>query len=178
MTRRTILLALLAALPLRAAGDPAQQVWDVLTGMASSLAAGDPSGFLRPFDPAMKGYEDLRVAVTGLLAEYQLESSIDPVDNGGDDRSRTLQVQWSLRLVSRSDLQRVVDRQVPVTLRFERQRGKWKIVEFAAAGLFAAPSVRMELAHQRGLGVLLLHRGPEVREAVRRDIFHANRHRA
>jgi hypothetical protein len=141
MKRRTILFAI-AALPLGAA-DPAQQVWDVLTGMASALSSGDASGFLHPFDRGMKGFEDLRVAVTGLLTLAEIESTIEPVENTGDANSRTVRVDWALRLVGTSDLQRVTDRQATVTMRFERQHGKWKITAFEPASLFAPPSARM-----------------------------------
>ena len=141
MTRRSILLALAAA-PLRGA-DPAEQVWEVLTGMAASLSASDAPGFLHAFDSSMKGYEDLRAAVTGLVAEAEVESTIDPVENTGDDQNRTLQVSWALRLISRSELQKVTDRQTTVTLRLARQRGKWKVVSFDPADLFRPSSARM-----------------------------------
>lgn len=170
MTRRAILFAL-AALPASAA-DPAQQAWDLLTGMASTLSTGDAVGFLRAFDPAMKGFDDLRAAVTALVAEAEIESTIDPIQNTGDDRVRTLQVQWSLRLIGRSDLQRVTDRQATVTMRLERQRGKWKVVSFEPASLFAPPSARMQLADQRRGSGLLFQRLAETRHRVGRNILH------
>jgi hypothetical protein len=135
MTRRACLLAL-AALPARPA-DAAAQAWDLLTEMASALSAGDAARFLRAFDPRMKGFEDFRAAVTALVAEAELESAIEPGENTGDDRTRTLKVDWSLRLIGRSDLQRLTDRQAAATLRLERQKGKWKVVSFEPASLFA-----------------------------------------
>jgi hypothetical protein len=134
MTRRTILLAM-AALPLRAA-DPEQQVWDALTTMAADLSESNAAGFLHEFDPAMPGYNDLSVAVTGLLNEAELESTIEPVENTGDAAARTVKVQWALRLVSRSGLDQVKDRQEEVSIRFERRKGKWKAVSFAPLSLF------------------------------------------
>jgi hypothetical protein len=141
MTRRAILLAL-AALPVRGA-DASAQVWDVLMKMAASLAAGDAPGFLRAFDRRMKGFEDFRAAVTGLVAEAEVESTIDPVQNDGDDRNRTLEVTWSLRLIARSDLQTVTQRQATVTMRLARQGAEWKIGAFEPANLFRAPSARV-----------------------------------
>lgn len=140
MTRRAILLAL-AALRLRGA-DAAAQVWDVLTDMASALASGDAPGFLHAFDRQMKGFEDLAVAVNGLVAETEVESGIDPIQNTGDDQKRTVEVSWSMRLISRSELQTLTQRQATVTIRLERQRGKWKVVGLEPLSVFQAPSAR------------------------------------
>jgi len=140
MTRRAILLAL-AALRLRGA-DAAAQVWDVLTDMASALARGDAPGFLHAFDRQMKGFEDLAVAVNGLVAETEIESGIDPIQNTGDDQKRTVEVSWSMRLISRSELQTLTQRQATVTIRLERKRGKWKVVGLEPLSLFEAPSAR------------------------------------
>jgi hypothetical protein len=153
LSRRAILFALAVA-PAFAA-DPAEQVWDVLSGMASALSESDAAGFLRAFDSAMPGFHDLSAAVTGLLREVSLESTIDPAENSGDDRSRTLEVEWSLRLVDREDLDRVTERNATVRIRFERQHGKWKVVSFVPASLFAAPSARVHFPDQGVRGVLL-----------------------
>jgi len=141
MTRRAILLTL-AALRLRGA-DAAAQVWDVLTNMASALASGDAPGFLHDFDRNMKGFEELATAVTGLLAETQIESGIDPVENTGDDQNRTLEVTWSMRLISRSEIATVTQRQATVTIRMARQRGKWRVVGLEPESLFRPPSARV-----------------------------------
>ena len=170
MTRRTILLAL-AVLPARGA-DPAEQAWDLLTRMASYLSQGDAPGFLRCFDRGMKGFVDLSVAVRGLVAEEQLESAIDPVENTGNANQRNVKVEWALRLISRSGLDQVKDRQATVTLRLERQHGKWKVVACEPFSLFAPPSAGMDLAHERSFGGLLLERQAEVGDAMGSDVLH------
>jgi hypothetical protein len=141
MTRRAILFAF-AALRLRGA-DSAGQVWDVLTEMASSLARGDAPGFLHAFDRQMKGFQNLAAAVTALVAEAEIQSAIDPVQNTGDDRNRTVEVSWSLQLISREELHHVSQRQAAVSVKLARQRGKWTVVGFEPADLFRAPSARM-----------------------------------
>ena len=90
----------------------------------------------------MKGFEDLAVAVNGLVAETEIESGIDPIQNTGDDQKRTVEVSWSMRLISRSELQTLTQRQATVTIRLERQRGKWKVVGLEPLSLFEAPSAR------------------------------------
>jgi len=138
LTRRAILVAL-AALPV-AAADPAQEVWDVLTGMASALASADALAFLSYFDPSIQHYDDIRAAVNGLVAEYEVQSGIDPVDNTGDTRNRTIEVNWSMHLVSHSDLKQMIERHMTVTIRFERRPGKkWKVVAFEPLSALALP---------------------------------------
>ena len=137
MTRRTMLLALAAA---RAdAVDPASEVWNVLTAMANALSASDSAAFLLFFDSSMPGFDSFRLAVAGLLNEFSVESSINPLQNEGDNRSRTLEVDWSMRLVSLNDLDEVVPRETNVTLKLERRGKKWKVVSFQPANFFQAP---------------------------------------
>src|SRR4249920_400477 len=96
MTRRVLLLVPLAAC-CRAA-DPAQEVIDLVADAAASLSAGSVPRFLKAFDPAMEGYAKLRENVTGLVALGEIQSLIDPLDDEGDDRRRTVQLRWTLRL--------------------------------------------------------------------------------
>jgi hypothetical protein len=146
-SRRAVLAALLAA-PL-CADDPAQEVWDLLAAMAAALGSGDAALFLRAFDPAMPGFQDLRLAVTGLLARSEVESSIDPVQNTGDGRRRTLEVDWQMHLVDRAGAGHITERRATVKCGFEKQDKKWKVISFAPPDFFAPPSVHVDFAHQR-----------------------------
>jgi hypothetical protein len=148
MISRRALLALLAAAPLRA-DDPAQEVWEVLASMAAALVDGDPASFLRPIDPGMAGYQDLRTAIYGLLKEWEIQSAIDPVQNTGDAGRRTLEVDWQMHLVSRADLQRLTERRGTVKCGFEKEGKKWKVVSFAPRDLFAPPLPHVNFAHER-----------------------------
>jgi hypothetical protein len=148
MTRRAMLFVLAAARA-RAAADPASQVWNVLTAMANALTVSDSAAFLLYFDPHMAGFDDFRLAVEGLLKEFSVNSSISPIENEGNDRSRTLKVDWSMHLVSlngvdqvthsEDDLDQVTQREDNVTLKMERRGRKWKVVSFQPANFFQAP---------------------------------------
>jgi hypothetical protein len=111
--------------------------------MASALSSGDAPGFLQVFDRRMKGFDELRAAVTDLVAAAVIESAIDPVENTGDDQARTVEVAWSMRLIGRSELATVTERQAAVTVRLARQGGKWKVVGFEPADLFRPLSARV-----------------------------------
>src|SRR5436305_5545803 len=108
MTRRSALLLFCAAPSL--AADPAQEAWEVITTLAAALGRADAGEFLSVCDSAMPGYETLRVSVSALVAQAEVESGIDPAENSGDDRARNVVVDWQLQLVDRSGLQRATRR--------------------------------------------------------------------
>ena len=107
-TRRALLFGALAA-SLRA--DSADEVWELLSSAASDLSASHGSEFLRAFDPAMPGYEDLRNNVTTLLGQADVQSSIELVSNEGDGRSRKVEVDWLLRITGHTDVSGSMSRQ-------------------------------------------------------------------
>ena len=96
MTRRALLV-----LPLVAcchAADAAREVLDLVADAAASLSAGNVALFLKAFDPKMTGYAKLRENVTGLIAQGDVQSLIDPLEDDGDDSRRVAQFHWTLLL--------------------------------------------------------------------------------
>jgi len=146
-SRRAILAALLAA-PLHA-DDPGTEVWELLASMAAALIEGDAGLFLRPFDPAIPGYQDFRASIYGLVRGWQIQSFIEPVENTGDARRRTLEVDWQMRLVSRGDVQQLIERRSAVKCSFEKQGKLWRVTSFEPRDIFAPPSAHVNFAHQR-----------------------------
>ena len=138
MTRRLLLMLPLAAC-CRAA-DPAQEVLDLIADAAASLSAGNVALFLKAFDPKMAGYAKLREHVTGLIALGDVQSLIDPLEDEGDNRRRTVQFHWTLRLQRGQQATNFVRREQVVKCRVERQGGKWRIAELAPIEFFAPES--------------------------------------
>ena len=138
MTRRALLLLPLAAC-CRAA-DPAREVLELVADAAASLSAGNVPRFLRAFDPAMAGYAKLRENVTGLIAQGDVQSLIDPLEDEGDDRRRVAQFHWTLRIQRGQQATASVRREQVVKCIAEKQRGKWRIVELDPIGFFAPAS--------------------------------------
>jgi hypothetical protein len=122
------------------ADDAAAEAWDVLTRMAAALGRGNANEFLRFCEPSLPGYPVLRTNVTALAQQAEAESSIDPVRNEGNDSTRDLEVNWSLRLVGRSGIGRVTNRRTTVTVRLARRTRGWRAVELAPVDFFAPPS--------------------------------------
>jgi hypothetical protein len=138
MTRRVLLLIPLAACC--RASDPAQEVLDLVADAAASLSAGSVPLFLKAFDPAMEGYAKLRENVTGLVALGDVQSLIDPLEDEGDDRRRTVQFRWTLRLQRGEQSASFTRREQVVKCKVEKQRGKWRIVGLEPIDFFAPGS--------------------------------------
>jgi hypothetical protein len=138
MTRRVVLLLPLAVC--RGAADPAREVLDLVADAAASLSAGNAAGFLKAFDPAMEGYARLRANVTGLLAQGDVQSLIDPLEDEGDDRRRVVQLRWTLLLQRGQQTTGSARREREVRCRVEKQGGRWRIVGLEPIGLFAPES--------------------------------------
>jgi hypothetical protein len=136
MTRRTLLLVPLVA---RLRADSAQQVWELFTSVASALSEGNAIAFLNAFDPAMPGYEGLRASVTALLRQAQVQSSIDLLRDEGDDRSRTVELDWLLHIVDLEDGAVAERRQERVKCRVEKSGKKWRIASLDPLRFFAPP---------------------------------------
>jgi len=139
MTRRALLFAAVTA-ALRA--DSADEVWDVIGLVASSLSEGDAAACLSAFDSAMPGYERLRAAVTGLLRDNDVETSIDLVSNEGDGRARTVESDWQMRLTPRGGVTAPIQRRERVAAKLEKQGKKWRITAFEPAGVLDPPGAR------------------------------------
>jgi hypothetical protein len=138
MTRRVLLTIPLAAC-CRAA-DAAQEVLDLVADAAASLSAGNVALFLKVFDPAMAGYAKLRENVTGLLAQGDVQSLIEPIEDEGDGRRRVAQFQWTLLIERGQDSTSSVRREHVVKCTVEKQGGKWRIVGLEPIAFFAPAS--------------------------------------
>ena len=124
MTRRVLL-----AIPLAACCAAADA--------AASLSAGNATLFLRAFDPAMPGYAKLRENVTGLVAQGEVQSLIEPGEDEGDDRRRAAEFQWTLILQRGQEAAGSVRRQEVVKCKVEKQAGKWRIIGLEPIEFFA-----------------------------------------
>jgi hypothetical protein len=136
MTRRALLLLSLAV---RLRADSAGEVADLCAAMASALSEGDASSFLNAFDPAMPHYEELRTAVSALMRERELESSIEILRNEGDDARRTVELDWTMTLVDRQDRAATERRRSRVTCMAEKKGKRWRMVSLEPRDFLAPP---------------------------------------
>ncbi len=136
--RRRLFLGALLAVPLRA--DPASEVWDALTEIASALGRGNAAAFAAQLAPGSPENTALIADVTALLREVEVQCSLDPIENEGDSRARTLVVDWLLTLTARSESARIVRRRENVRCRFEKRGRKWLLTRMDPAGFLQPPA--------------------------------------
>jgi hypothetical protein len=137
MWRRTFLVATAAGI-LQA--DPRQEVYDLFASMANGLSESNAQPFLAGLDPRMPGYQKLVADVQALVQQVEVLSSIDVIQDSGDDQHRTLQLDWSLRLTPKADTTATqVRRQQMIRCELEKQKKRWRVVSMEPAGFFAPP---------------------------------------
>jgi hypothetical protein len=137
ITRRALLVFMVAAVGWGA--DPAQEVWDLLSQVASALSERNPAAFLEAFDPAMPGYGQLRDNITALLRNAEVQSSIELESDEGSGQSRTVELDWLLRIRPDPDATASTRRQQHVKCRLQKTGKKWRIVWFEPLALFTPP---------------------------------------
>ncbi len=133
--RRRTLLALASLLH----ADSREEVTEVFASLAAALSGGDPYDFMRPFETAMPGYEQLRASVTALLEQNEVLTSIDLLSVDAKASEATVEADWLLEIRSRQPAGPVSKRNEKVACRFAKRKGKWKIVALEPVGFFAPP---------------------------------------
>lgn len=141
MLCQSVLRRLLLFLPIAAclAADASDEVWDLLSHVASGLSERNPQAFLAAFDPAMPGYQKLRTDVAALLSAAEVRSSIDLESDEGDDANRAVELDWLLSIRPEQEATSSIRRQQRVKCRFRKTGEKWRIVAFEPLAFFAPP---------------------------------------
>jgi hypothetical protein len=131
---RTALLLLVATFAL---ADSAADVLNVFTNAAEGLINDDAASFLDSFDRNMPGYPALQDNVKGLLAAYDVGSTIEEITDQGDDHKRTVELDWLLILSQKgapNSPQQTRRQSVKCTV--ERQGKQWKITALEPVDFF------------------------------------------
>lgn len=134
MMPRTALLMLFSMLAL---AEPAAEVLNVFASAAEALIDDDARSFLDSFDRDMPGYAVLHGNVEGLLAAHTVGTTIEEITDEGDDRKRTVKLDWLLILTQKGATNgpQQMRRQV-VKCTIERRGKKWKITALEPLDLF------------------------------------------
>ncbi len=131
----------------------AEQAWMVVMTAAQGLteAATDTSAnsgdvpaantdkFMQAFDPALPGFAQLKDNVLALEQSADIESSVDLVQNDGDDQVRTIVVDWSMNLVAHDTTVSATQRSETLTCRLEKHGKSWRITSLEPRSFFAPP---------------------------------------
>jgi hypothetical protein len=134
MILRTGVLLLLSTF---AAADTGADVLNVFTSAAEALINDDASSFLDSFDRNMPGYAVLQNNAAGLLAAYTVGATIEVISDEGDDRKRSVELDWLLVLSQKGAINspQLTRRQI-VKCTVERRGKRWKITALEPVDFF------------------------------------------
>ena len=119
-------LFLMAAVLLFA--EPPGEVLELFREAAEALANDDANTFLAKFDRNMTGYAAFRDEIVGLLAAHDVGSTIEVVNDEGDDQKRSLDLDWLLVISEKnSGNGQTETRRRVLKCQVERQGKQWKI---------------------------------------------------
>jgi hypothetical protein len=136
MTRRWLLFGVIA-IPLFA--DDTEQVWQLFTQLASALSEGNAIEFMKGFDRAMVGYENLEANVTALLQQAQVQGSVELLRENGDDIARTVELDWFIEIVQQQDAGGSTRRRERISCRLVKRKKQWRIVSLQPLEFFTPP---------------------------------------
>lgn len=111
--------------------------WNVLESAATALNSENAAEFLSFFDKSMPGYDRVSAGAAALVAEGEVQSSIELASNEGTDTVRTLDVDWTLQIVNVDTRIEHASRRQRVKCRLELQGKRWRIVSVDPVDFFS-----------------------------------------
>jgi hypothetical protein len=129
--------ALLLLISMVAVADPAADVLTVVSAAAGALTNDDAAAFLDNFDRNMPEYSTLRTNIEGMLAAYEIGSTIEVVSDEGDDQIRSVELDWLLLATRKDAINGAQEtRRRVVKCRLERHGKRWKITRLEPVEFF------------------------------------------
>ncbi len=129
--------ALLLFISMVAVADPAADVLNVFSAAAAALINDDAAAFLDNFDRNMPEYATLETDIDGMLAAYDVGSTIEVVSDEGDDQIRSVELDWLLLATRKDAINSAQEtRRRVVKCRLERHGKRWKITRLDPVEFF------------------------------------------
>jgi len=117
--------------------EPPADVLELFREAAEALANDDANTFLAKFDRNMTGYASLRDEIVGLLAAHDVGSTIEVVNDEGDDQKRSLDLDWLLVISEKNSANGQTEtRRRVLKCQVERQGKQWKITALEPLDFF------------------------------------------
>lgn len=113
-----------------AVGQSAPDVVEFVRSAAEALSLGNASAFLDKLDQDMPEYPKLRGEIEALTASGDVGSAIEIVSDEGDDRGRSLELDWLLEVRDQKARRGIVK------CRIERRGKRWKITRLEPVEFF------------------------------------------
>jgi hypothetical protein len=118
--------------------DTRDDVVDLFASMAAALSEINVPQFMDAFDKDMPDYEKLKNAVTALVNQAEVSSSVEPVKDEGDDTKRTVELDWYLEIRSLLPDGPLVHRREVILCELRKEKKRWKIVSIKPLEFFGA----------------------------------------
>ena len=118
--------------------DTHDDVVDLFASMAAALSEINVPQFMDAFDKDMPDYDKLKGAVTGLVNQAEVSSSVEPLKDEGDDTRRTVEFDWYLEIRSLLPDGPIVRRREVIHCELRKVKKRWKIVALKPIDFFAA----------------------------------------
>jgi hypothetical protein len=139
IVRNALLLVSLALVPAR--GDAHSDVIALFGSLSAALTDWNVAAFMDGFDKDMPGYGDLKTQVTALVNQADVTSSIEPIEEQGDETNYRIDLDWFLQVRSLLDNGPIVERRRLVHCQLRKDKKKWKIVSLQPIEFFAPAKV-------------------------------------
>jgi uncharacterized protein Usg len=108
--------------------------------MASALSEGNGLAFLDRVDHSMPDYEKLEQNVLALVAQNEVLTSFDVLQQEGTEEQQTVELDWFLQIWSREVNGPLERRRQSVKCRLRRAKKKWKVMSLEPVSFFAPPA--------------------------------------
>jgi hypothetical protein len=118
--------------------DTHDDIIDLFASMAAALSEINVPQFMDAFDKDMPEYGKLKSAVTALVNQADVSSSVDPVKDEGDEARRTVDLDWYLEIRSLLPDGPIVRRREVVHCELRKEKKRWKIVDLKPIEFFGA----------------------------------------
>jgi hypothetical protein len=130
-------VALICIAAVFAGADAHDDVIEVVTSMAAALTAVNVPQFMRSISKDMPDYETIQNNVTGLVRQSEISSSIQPVNEAGDDQARSINLDWALDVRSLEQDGPIVRRRQIIHCELRKEKKHWKVVALKPVDFFA-----------------------------------------
>jgi hypothetical protein len=117
--------------------DAQSEVTDLVASMAAALIEVNVPKFMDAFDKNMPDYEQLKNQIDALTNQAEVSSSIEPLKNEGDDKKRSVDLDWYLEVRSLLQDGPIARRREVIHCELQREKQGWKIVSMKPVDFFA-----------------------------------------
>ncbi len=103
---------------------------DAIAALAGALSDANAAAFLARVDERTPGYVDLARNIRALVARGPVSSSVDPVEDKGNEELRSMRLNWILDMQGSR-------RRATIQCDVERRGDKWYVIRLEPAEFFS-----------------------------------------